>query len=200
LGLAVIFENFGMVEFLVEHGADIEKRNGNTESSAFLLAVNKANLDILSYLVKSDADINATTKSRDIALDLYKSISYQSKEIINYLEELQKPRSEKVQVPAPNAKEAPVKKWFNLQKTKEIEALLSAKEISWEKVKSLIESGANPDAKNDKKWTALDLAAYCGKLEVVKFLVEHGANIDAKNTDSEWPTFFSLHTERIWRY
>ena len=54
-----------------------------------------------------------------------------------------------------------------------------------EKVKLLIENGANIEAKDNNGDTALILASYYRRLEIVKYLVEKGANINATN-DNGW--------------
>ena len=54
-----------------------------------------------------------------------------------------------------------------------------------EKVKLLIENGANIEVKDNNGDTALILASYYRRLEIVKYLVEKGANINATN-DNGW--------------
>jgi hypothetical protein len=48
-------------------------------------------------------------------------------------------------------------------------------------VKLLLESGANPNAKNRKGDTALHIAAHDGRLEVLRELVAGGADVAARN-------------------
>jgi hypothetical protein len=48
-------------------------------------------------------------------------------------------------------------------------------------VKTLIEAGADVNAKSDEGDTALHLAAFDGKLDLVRALVAGGANLDAKD-------------------
>jgi ankyrin repeat protein len=38
--------------------------------------------------------------------------------------------------------------------------LLNKENINWEEVKNYIQGGADPNAKNKNKWTALGLASY----------------------------------------
>ena len=54
-----------------------------------------------------------------------------------------------------------------------------------EKVKLLIENGADIEAKDNNGDTALILASYYRYLEVIQYLVEKGANINATN-DNGW--------------
>ena len=54
-----------------------------------------------------------------------------------------------------------------------------------EKVKLLIENGADIEAKDNNGDTALILASYYRYLEIIQYLVEKGANINATN-DNGW--------------
>ena len=54
-----------------------------------------------------------------------------------------------------------------------------------EKVKLLIENGANIEVKDNNGDTALILASYYRYLEIIQYLVEKGANINATN-DNGW--------------
>ena len=64
-----------------------------------------------------------------------------------------------------------------------------------EKVKLLIENGANIEVKDNKGDTALILASYCRRLEIIKYLVEKGANINATNDNGRT----ALMWASIWR-
>ena len=79
----------------------------------------------------------------------------------------------------------PVIKSFEEQK-KLNEALLEAsREGNVEKVQELINNGANPNAHDKHRWTALHLASLNGHDEIVKLLLEKGAKINAKNKYDE---------------
>ena len=55
------------------------------------------------------------------------------------------------------------------------------KEINFEKVKELINNGADIEAKNNNGYTSLMSASDRGHSEVVKLLIEKGVDIEAKN-------------------
>ena len=55
---------------------------------------------------------------------------------------------------------------------------------NFEKVKLLIEKGADIDAKDNDGVTALMYVSRAGDLEIAKYLLENGADINAK--DSKW--------------
>jgi uncharacterized protein len=50
-------------------------------------------------------------------------------------------------------------------------------------VKLLLESGANPNAMQEKQFTPLQQAAHNGNLEIARLLLEHGANAASRNED-----------------
>ena len=59
----------------------------------------------------------------------------------------------------------------------------AAMDGNFEKVKLLIENGADVNAKNNNGQTALMYVAREGDLEIAKYLVENGADINAKDND-----------------
>ena len=64
----------------------------------------------------------------------------------------------------------------------------AAKKGDVEAVKTLLESGADVQAKEKKKgWTALHWAAYKGHGAVVTALLEYGADVNAKKKDGRTP-------------
>ena len=49
---------------------------------------------------------------------------------------------------------------------------------SFDRVKYLLEQGADPNHKNNESITALHCAVRSRSLKIVKYLVEHGANVN----------------------
>jgi ankyrin repeat protein len=56
----------------------------------------------------------------------------------------------------------------------------AAREGDLEHVRDLIQNGADVNAKDEDRWTALMRAAGNGHMDVVCFLIEHSADINAK--------------------
>ena len=54
-------------------------------------------------------------------------------------------------------------------------------------VKFLLDHGADPDAKNDRRWTPLHVASYYGSVRGTQLVLEHGANIHARNKKGRTP-------------
>lgn len=55
------------------------------------------------------------------------------------------------------------------------------------RVKSLLDRGVNPDAKDAEGRTPLTEAAFYGHTEIAKALLDHGANLYAKKNDGQTP-------------
>ncbi|MDH5680971.1 MAG: ankyrin repeat domain-containing protein, partial [Spirochaetota bacterium] len=60
-----------------------------------------------------------------------------------------------------------------------------------QEVKRLIQKGADVNARDSHKDTALHSAAQGGKLEVVKYLLKKGADVNAKNNNGTTPLHFA---------
>jgi len=56
-----------------------------------------------------------------------------------------------------------------------------------ERVKYLVEKGANIESKDNFGCTPLHRASWGGNLDIVKYLVEKGANIESKDNDGCTP-------------
>ncbi|WP_253302358.1 ankyrin repeat domain-containing protein [Wolbachia endosymbiont of Psylliodes chrysocephala] len=67
------------------------------------------------------------------------------------------------------------------------ELLEAVKKGEFDKVKSLISEGADVDATDNSKNTALHLAAQEGYKEVIEALLDKGANVNAKDKDGKTP-------------
>jgi len=66
-----------------------------------------------------------------------------------------------------------------------LEALEEDDEDARERVASILDQGADVNARNDDNQTALMIASQGEDPELVKLLIEHGADLDARNGDGE---------------
>ncbi|MEM3964298.1 MAG: ankyrin repeat domain-containing protein [Thermofilaceae archaeon] len=72
----------------------------------------------------------------------------------------------------------------------------AVREGDLQRVKKLLEQGANVNARSRVGWTPLHWAAEKGYLEVARLLVEKGANVNARDNDGRTP----LHYAALYGY
>jgi uncharacterized protein len=68
----------------------------------------------------------------------------------------------------------------------------AAMDDDYNKVKSLLKSGGNPNEEFIGNMTPIMFAASFGNARMVKVLIEHGANIHARNENGNAPIGFAL--------
>jgi cytohesin len=65
------------------------------------------------------------------------------------------------------------------------------------KVKTALEKGANPNAKDNIGWTPLHWAAHKGRVEIVELLLERGANPNAKDNIGWTPLYRAAYCGHV---
>jgi ankyrin repeat protein len=73
--------------------------------------------------------------------------------------------------------------------------MYAARQGSFDAVRALVEGGANLDARNGDKSTALLLAIINGKFDIGKYLVEKGANVNLASMDGATPLYVVANTQ-----
>lgn len=173
LTYAAIAGNVNMIEWLIEHGADINAiDNDNKSVLYYVLFFSDKKIAIMQWLFEHGADLNARIDNDKTALHL---LVEQSE---NYDAEI---------------------KWL-VEHGADINATTKGKNSvlhvasdrgKWELVKWLIERGADINAKNKENITALFIAAarFADRKgfswENVKWLIVHGAEINIKTNYGE---------------
>jgi ankyrin repeat protein len=61
--------------------------------------------------------------------------------------------------------------------------------------RTMLEQGAKADARNDRGWTPLMIAAMAGRVDMAKLLVEKGADVNARSTSKTGSTVLCFATE-----
>ena len=156
-----------VVEFLVEHGADVNARTENG-TTALIAAAGKGQLQVVEFLVEHGADINARTDegqtSLAAAISGGRSASVRFLSLVRFL----------VNIGADIIAE-----------DGETALMQAAREGDLAVMRLLVDRGADVNARTDRGWTAL-MSAASGELvgykeAAVRFLVEHGADIHAQD-------------------
>lgn len=167
------------IEYLIDHGADVNKINANGESPLHAVMQTSYSELTTTYLVKTllenGADVNQP--NADGATPLQVAIQRSRPELATYL----------VKTLLENGADV------NTEGYKGTTALMSASYLGREDiVRYLIDYGAeiNKERKNSGI-TALWLAAQNGYENVVKVLAEHNANFDKINDDGVTPLLIS---------
>ncbi|XP_028413361.1 2-5A-dependent ribonuclease-like [Dendronephthya gigantea] len=163
-----------MVEYLVEHGADI---NGKDTDGWTVLhsAVKKGALEIVKPLVEHGADVNGRDTKYGMTV-LHYAIYKSSLEMVKYLVE--------------NGADIDCKNyngWTVLH--------YAVTKGAPEKIRYLVEHGADVNGKDANGLTVLQCAVTEGTLEMVKYFVEHGAHVNDKNYNG-WTVLHYAVTKR----
>jgi ankyrin repeat protein len=159
-----------VIQFLLDHGADIEIQNKDGTTPLYN-AVTKKNLDVARLFLSKGADPNKfayRNERGEVLTPLMAAAGLNDAEMVDLL--LQNGGR--------------LEKRCNDGSTT---LMLAAKISGPEVIKLLIARGANVNATGPKGHTALIYAAYNGKQETVKLLLAAGANPSAKATDSDNP-------------
>jgi len=159
-----------VIQFLLDHSADIEiqSKNGTTPLYA---AVTEKKLDVARFFLAKGADPNKLAYRNEqgiVSTPLMFAAWLNDTEMVDLL----------------------LRNGGHLEKRcndGSTTLMLAAKIAGPEMIKLLITKGANVNATGPKGHTALIYAAYNGKLETVKLLLVAGANPSAKATDSDDP-------------
>lgn len=150
------------VKQLLATGADIDKIDTETGTSALMEAVESNNQEMVQVLLSAGADVNAKNKHGRTAL-----MSMEEETTAEIIETLISAGAD-VNAKADNGYTA---------------LLFAARVENLPSLQALLNAGAKVDEKNDEGKTALMLAAEGGYLESVKALLVAGADVNEKSDD-----------------
>ncbi|MFW5879892.1 MAG: ankyrin repeat domain-containing protein, partial [bacterium] len=87
---------------------------------------------------------------------------------------------------------------YNLSLTKEQKLFRAIKKGNVEKVKSLINDGANVNAEGQMKWTPLHSAVWNNQVEIARLLIRNGADVNAIELDeAEYPLYIAIRKDNF---
>jgi ankyrin repeat protein len=185
LHVAVNNEHRDVAELLISKGADVNAKDGRGDTP-LICAVEKGDRNTVTLLVTKGADVNYTP--RDDYLPLLHSMVWAGD--VNTVKLLVDHGAKfDVQDRSSGWTAFRFAAWqgnrelveFFASKGGDVSTLpLAACVGNLAQVKSLVESGADPNAKDDFGWTPLYWAVSTGQEEVAEYLIRRGAQVDAK--------------------
>lgn len=155
--------NFPIVKYLVERGADVNMVGNVQYSSPLHWAASYGNMEMAKYLVEHGANVDVKNIGNGTPYYWACTTTPIQYEMAKYLA----------------SKGADVNFRFYEDNTYLIENVKTPARSNI--VKCLVDSGANLDLQTNLGDTALHWAAYRDSVETVKYLIEKGARVDIKN-------------------
>lgn len=155
--------NFPIVKYLTEKGANVNMVGNVQYSSALHWTATHGNMEMAKYLVQKGAKIDVKNIGNGTPYYWACTSTPIKYEMAKYIA----------------SRGADVNFRFNGSNT----YLIDSAQYPWriDTLKCLVDSGANLDLQTNLGDTALHWAAFKGNVEAVKYLIEKGAKIDIKN-------------------
>jgi len=199
LHLACLNGHPQMVSFLLDHGADIEARDGYQRTPLILTGQGKS-FQVAKTLVERGADINAEAIRNYTALLWAARNDFE--EMVNYLLDQGAVIAEDMLEPAFwFAVNNGLNRLFTYAEKMGIKAadfkdrdpgliVVAAEGGSTDIIASLVQSGFDPRFTEEDGWTPLHYAASTGQTDVIGYLLNQSVDIDARTVRGE--TAFNL--------
>ncbi|XP_063292663.1 protein phosphatase 1 regulatory subunit 12C isoform X1 [Pelobates fuscus] len=183
---ACIDENLEVVEFLVNHGANVNQAD-NEGWTPLHVAASCGYMEIAEYLLKHSANIAAVNSDGDVPLDIAEDDCMETllrAEISKRGIDIEAAKREEEQVMLQDARQ-----WLNASKIEDIRhaktgasALhVAAAKGYIEVMRLLLQAGFDPNVRDKDGWTPLHAAAHWGVEEACRLLVEHFCDMNATN-------------------
>ncbi|XP_072282407.1 protein phosphatase 1 regulatory subunit 12C isoform X10 [Pyxicephalus adspersus] len=189
---ACIDENLEVVEFLVNHGANVNQAD-NEGWTPLHVAASCGYMEIAEYLLKHSANIAAVNSDGDVPLDIAED---------DCMETLLRAEIEKrgIDIEAAKREEEEVmlqdaRQWLNAGKIEDIrhpKTGASALHVAAAKgyveiMRLLLQAGFDPNVQDKDGWTPLHAAAHWGVEEACRLLVENFCDMNALNNVGQRP-------------
>ena len=183
LEFAVLQNRNDIARLLIANGADVNHFNKFTEyQSPLIAAISTGNIEALKLLIANKAKFKPYAKN--IHEPLHKAIRHKRLEVAKFL--IQNGVSTRTKITPKNLEGE-----FGdcVPCPYEIEPIHSAAQISDSQIAIkfidlLVTNGANVNAVNKHKQTALSYIANKGSSEIAKYLIEKGADVDSKSVST----------------
>ncbi|HKS26489.1 MAG TPA: ankyrin repeat domain-containing protein [Pyrinomonadaceae bacterium] len=159
--------NTVQVQSLIEEGADVNERDASGRT-ALMIAANRGHTYVVQLLLERGADANVTDNKGTTAMQAAESRGFQR--IVSMLKKFSA-------APGQTENSSALKS----QAQARLSLHRAVDEGDFAALKSLIEGGADVNARSSDEWTPLMLATIKGHTEMVKALLENGADTNARN-------------------
>lgn len=155
------------VQSLIDEGADINEKDASGRT-ALMIAANRGHTYVVQLLLERGADANATDNNGLTAIQAAESRGFQR--IVSMLRQFSTSSGQAENGSALKGKGAP-----------RLSLHRAVDEGDFAAVRSLIEMGADVNARSNDEWTPLMLATIKGHTEMVEALLKNGADSNARN-------------------
>ncbi|MGH0171466.1 UNVERIFIED_CONTAM: hypothetical protein FKN15_060826 [Acipenser sinensis] len=150
-----------MVEFLVEHGANVNQPD-NEGWTPLHAAASCGFTEIAGFLIKKGARVEVVNSEGELPLDVAQESAME-----RLLQAEIKKQGDSLPSPPPPR--------------------IACIDENLEMVEFLVEHGANVNQPDNEGWTPLHAAASCGFTEIAGFLIKKGARVEVVNSEGELP-------------
>ncbi|XP_069598175.1 protein phosphatase 1 regulatory subunit 12C isoform X4 [Ranitomeya imitator] len=189
---ACIDENLEVVEFLVNHGANVNQAD-NEGWTPLHVAASCGYMEIAEYLLKHSANIAAVNSDGDVPLDIAEDDCMETllrAEITKRGIDIEAAKREEEEVMLQDARQ-----WLNAGNMEDIRhpktgagALhVAAAKGYVEIMRLLLQANSDPNVRDKDGWTPLHAAAHWGVEEACRLLVENFCDMSALNNVGQRP-------------
>ncbi|KAM4702541.1 protein phosphatase 1 regulatory subunit 12C [Rhinophrynus dorsalis] len=189
---ACIDENLEVVEFLVNHGANVNQAD-NEGWTPLHVAASCGYMEIAEYLLKHSANIAAVNSDGDVPLDIAEDDCMETllrAEIAKGAIDIEAAKREEEEVMLQDSRQ-----WLNAGKIEDIRhpktgasALhVAAAKGYIEVMRLLLQANFDPNVRDKDGWTPLHAAAHWGVEEACRLLVENFCDMNALNNVGQKP-------------
>lgn len=159
--------NTAQVQSLIDEGADINERDASGRT-ALMVAANRGHTYVVQLLLERGADANANDNKGGTAIQAAESRGFQR--IVSILRQFSA---------APGQAESGSA--LKGQPSPRLSLHRAVDEGDFAALKSLIDAGADVNARSSDEWTPLMLATIKGHTQMVEALLKNGADSNARN-------------------
>jgi excisionase family DNA binding protein len=159
--------NTVQVQSLIEEGADLNEKDA-AGRTALMIAANRGHTYVVQLLLERGADANATDNNGLTAMQAAESRGFHR--IVSMLRKFSAPSAQAENSSALKNADRP-----------RLSLHRAVDEDDFAALKSLIDGGADVNARSNDEWTPLMLATIKGSMQMVEALLRSGADSNARN-------------------